>query len=490
MSWTGHCLVGFDLTWFREGTAAVLEGELAQALPADCVRAINIRQSDAPAPFQAYSIQVEGDEESFALRHRLINSPYSSRFLHEVFLEIHAVLNRAVANRIRFLLSTGVDWPPAELRIPLHFPYLDRNLAKLWISGVAKWSLAVEETGRIIAQERDLYQSVLLLAGAARSATLPGEFTLAFEDQQVMSVVAARYRLPPLLRTYGLDWDWLLHLPDGQLEVTWSLQIPGRSALAWLGLPPERSVEFFEVLSDASIGMQKALRSWIPYTVLCKPERVANLDLFHAVATYSVMRPFRSNKLKQYVPDVLDRDALARSLKAVTRKLLHKVHDAQGYLTEAGYPDHAQRCAMKRPPRILEEMGRMPKAFAALVACESHLLDEMLRLAALGRTLAEQIATRPGDPVRYLWREGSEFHRAIELRLRRGVPNGYLSQLASLVLVETTRALGRSRGLDVPLWLTLTVRGPGGEWEWVASREIVEHPELKIANSDEEDPLE
>lgn len=490
MSWTGHCQIGLDLTWFREGTAAVLEGELVQALPADCSRQITISQTNAPEPFQAYSIAVEGAEESLALRHRLIDSPYSNTFLHQFFLGIHRVLNQAIANRVRFLLSTGADWPPPEIRIHVHFPYIDRNLAKVWMSGEAEWTLAVEETGRILAHDRDLYQSALLLAGAALSVNSPAEFALGYEDRQAMSLTEARYRLPPLLETYGLDSTWLQEIEADHLEVTWSLQISGRAAIAWLGLPPERSVEFFEVVSEASIGMQRALRAWAPYTVLCEPQRLANLDLLHAVLTYSVMRPFRSNKLKQYVPDVLDREALARSLRAVTRRIAGKLSDAQNYLAATGYPDQARRCSQKKAPRILEEMGRMPKHFAALVACESHLLDEMLGLAAVGRTVAQQLAEQPPQAARYLWREASEFYRAIELRLRRGAPNGYLSKLASLILVETTRALGRARGLEVPLWVTLTVRQGQGEWDWVTSRQIHAPLESKSANSDEEDPLE
>lgn len=182
------------------------------------------------------------------------------------------------------------------------------------------------------------------------------------------------------------------------------------------------------------------------------PERLAQVDLLHPILAYSIMRPFRSNRLKQYVPDVLDREALARSLKSVTRRMSARLQQTQDHLRETGHAEDAKRCVPKKPARILEDMGRMPKNFASLVACESHVLDEMLRLAAVGRTLARQYTGHPPHQFKNLWREGLEFARMLELRLRRGAANGYLTKLASLVLIEATRALAQAprarRALD------------------------------------------
>jgi hypothetical protein len=305
-----------------------------------------------------------------------------------------------------------------------------------------------------------------------------------------MSPADARYRLPPLLEAFDMDQAWLDSFTANPIEVTWSLEISGRMAIAWLGLAPERSVEFFETMSDASIGMQKALRLWTPYTVLTEPERLAQVDLLHPILAYSVMRPFRNNRLKQYVPDVLDREALARSLKSVTRRMTTRLQHARNYLRETGREEDAARCIPKKPARILEDMGRMPKNFASLVACESHVLDEMLRLAAVGRTLARQYTGHPPHQFKNLWREGTEFARLLELRLRRGAPNAYLTKLASLVLVETTRALALARGLDVPLLATLALRTADGTSEWVATRKIGPDTPSNSANSDDLDPLE
>jgi hypothetical protein len=490
MSWIGTCQIGFDLTWLREGTAAILEGDLGNRLPADCSRLVRIVQNDAPPPFQTYTVSVEGDEQSLALRHLLIDTPYDGTLLHNLFQAVDAALNQAIANRVRFLLSCRVEWPPAELRIPLHFPFLDRTTSKNWMAGKAHPTVTVEKTGRIISQDRDLYQSVLLLAGAARSIDSPDDFSLVFEDQQTMLPSDARYRLPSLLEAFDMDQAWLDGLTASPIEVTWSLEISGRMAIAWLGLAPERSLEFFETMSEASIGMQKALRLWAPYTLLTDPERLAQVDLLHPILAYSVMRPFRSNRLKQYVPDVLDREALARSLKSVTRRMSARLQQTQDYLRETGHAEDAKRCVPKKPARILEDMGRMPKNFASLVACESHVLDEMLRLAAVGRTLARQYTGHPPHQFKNLWREGLEFARMLELRLRRGAANGYLTKLASLVLIEATRALAQARGLDVPLMATLALRPAGTASEWVATRKIGPATPSNSANSDDLDPLE
>lgn len=491
MSWTGTCQIGLDLTWLREGTAAVLEGEIANRLPADCSRLVRVVQNGAPPPFQAYTVSVDGDGQSLALRRLLIDTPYDGVLLHNLFQAVHAALNEAIANRVRFLLSSGADWPPAELRIPLHFPFLDRTTCKLWTASQPPHvPVTVEKTGRILCQERDPYQSILLLAGAVRTPDSSNDFSLVFEDRQTMAAAEARYRLPPLLEAFDMAPGWLESLTAGPLTVTWSLQLSGRTAIAWLALPPERSIEFFDSMSSAALALQKALRLWIPYAVLTGPERLAQADLLHPVLAYSVMRPFRNNRLKQYVPDVLDREALARSLKSVKRRMTARLNQAQEYLRESGYADEAKRYVSKKPARILEDMGRVPKNFASLVACESHLLDELLRLAAAGRTLAGQFAGPPPHQFRNLWRQGSEFARLLDLRLRRAAPSAQLGRLASLVLIETTRALAQSRGLDASVEATLTLGGIDTASEWVATRKIGPDTASNLANSDDADPLE
>jgi hypothetical protein len=493
-SWSGQLPLEFALTWLHESTGGALAGQLGELLLSDLAPRVTIRQASAPDGFHHYQIELDDEFDSRTLRQLLVDSPYSGRLLEDFYHNLRQTLPAALSSRLAYLLAQGVDWPPSRLRIPLHLPYLDRHGVRAWTSGEGEWSLSTDATGRVLSQPADLYQAALLLAGAVRTALSPHpDFDIRFNHRAQFGIEDARYRLAPMLVAYGFPTNWLFEqTPPHPFEVTWSVGIPGQATAAWIGLPPERSLDFFESLSSASISLQQALRHWTSYLILDSPERFSNPDLVHCLLAYSVMRPFRSNKLKQYVADVLDPMALSKGLKAVKRRMATQLSATQKYLKTIGLPDLARRYSHRLTTAILNDMGRMPRYFAGLVACESHLLDEMLSLAAQGRDWARHLHDHPDQPVRALWRDGGNLHQTIQLRLRRGWSTGILSSLVSLVLLEATRGLAQGRGFSVPLDVCLVIDGfePGERWIAVRKVDQLLPRGTNPAKTTDDDPLE
>ncbi|MCC6588830.1 MAG: hypothetical protein IT168_19185 [Bryobacterales bacterium] len=491
--------VGFDVTWLKEGFKAALEGHINQPLEADLTRTITIDDRGMAGPLRNVFVTVHGDDLSPALAKLLLESPFPGPLLQRVQDDVHRVLNAAIAQRVRQLIALGQPLQDGEIRIPLHLPFLNRFLVREWTGGNGGCQFTIGDGGRILSQDRDIYQTVALFAGASVNAVDENvEIPITFVHTSELDPALARLRLPPIFEAYGFDARWVRDVEwEGPIRVHWSLSVPGASTIAWLALPDERSEEFFDFVSEASIGLQRALRTWIPYHVM-DPKKFS-YDAGHALLAYAVLRPFRSSKSKQYVRDILDLESVRRSLRHIKRKLAHRMLAVGQYLDEREDPELKRWYVPQLTDRILGNMNRMPKHFGGLLAGESHLVDEIIGIAGLGRKVAKALDSTPPQPICNLWRDGGKFHHEIQLRLRRAWPSAEATSLVSLILVEATRAMAEARKLPTPLSVFLRIEDLATGNDLIGANQYrigrtdpgqVQPTDDSGASSDDESPLD
>lgn len=491
LRWTGECFAAFQIFQLREGTAGTLQGHFGVTLDFDLRRTVSVERTYAP-DFGAWRIAVEvtGDELSPSFRQLLINSEFPGALLARFETAVLRVANEAIAAQIRWSLAGDVTWTGEPVTVPLHFPYFHRNLSKRWLLGEDDWQVSVDEGGRILAHEREIYQTALLVAMAVHSAEGHAETAeVTFQSKDPMTAREAKMRLPPLLDLYGLPTEWItseLLPPLTNLEARWELSLAGSAGAAWIGMSKERTVEFFTQMSDASMGLQRTMRKWIPYLQLTNMERLKSPDTAGPLLVYGAMRPYRSMKQKQYVRDVIDVQGIARGLKWVARGVSRNVQRTQQYLRAEGNRELADRFIAKRASRLIREMQLMPRHFRSLIACESYLLDEMLRLAAAGREMAAALRANPPKPVKAVWRTARELHETLEIRLRRAWGRGGFPELSPLVLLEMTRGLAEARTVRVPMDVRLRVRDLDTGTEYCWFRRLL--PELPVESDQPDEP--
>lgn len=237
-------------------------------------------------------------------------------------------------------------------------------------------------------------------------------------------------------------------------NVEWAVTARGESVNGWLSLPPERSERFFDAFAIVSLAVQKAMRFWLPALWLARPEDFDIRREARSTVFYSCVPARRARNRCAYTYDPMDKAHMQSALEGGRRGLPGRYAvwaealEAAGSAAAAGYrPDHPyywKAAPLKAAPRI-----------KTLLAVEGAILDQLVGLGAKVRSYSQE------EHPKRLERVTREFLGGVESRIRRIGHTLPARELAQLLFVYATAALGAEFGLRPELRVALRIRFDG-----------------------------
>ena len=364
-----------------------------------------------------------------------------------------------------------------ETTVELHLPFLDKKQWRSRQDLLASMEVEATDDGRILVSLPDgrtrseltnSYQSLLAIAGSLNygDSGANDNFTLGFTDQRTLAPLQASQALAPLLESYGFSpsvGEWLANLPQdrGQLDVRFSLSIPGSLVSAWLEIPEERSLAFYHALSAVSTAVQKSLRTWLPYVYFSDLDNYDAQELAYSLLVYQAGKPFSRKTRSDFTYDVLNSDSVALAFRYAGRRLPEIVRSVQQLLLASGKTQTAQNYTGKQSRRIISSVKRGYRYFHSLLAADAYFMGELINLGHRGRKLGTDLQESPATATSKLARYVRDFVKALHTKLRRFYGGQELFHFASLMLIEATRALSSAFKETPKVEAVLRVRLPG-----------------------------
>ncbi|MEQ1947065.1 MAG: hypothetical protein ABL995_07740 [Bryobacteraceae bacterium] len=156
------------------------------------------------------------------------------------------------------------------------------------------------------------------------------------------------------------------------------------SSPAWREAPGEQDLEYGRTWQKVSLGLQAALRRWMPEVYFADPENYENREHANAMIVYSVCRPFPGRSRTEFIYDVADEEALTlatRWIGTATQQVLAK---AEARLVECGKRELACRYSPFWYEDVIRAVRRKPVRLISLLGDEGMLINAVIRLGTSG----------------------------------------------------------------------------------------------------------
>jgi hypothetical protein len=192
----------------------------------------------------------------------------------------------------------------------------------------------------------------------------------------------------------------------------------------WMAAPAETDAHFFLTWQGVSMGLQTALRHWIPELAYRDIARFEDRDLARTMIVYEACRPSFGRPRTEFTYDVADAitvEAALRMTGHATQRVLARIEKR---LDEADRRDLARRYSPVWNQDMIAAVRRRPRGFLALIGKEARVIDAVIHLGA-ARTPAAS----------------GGIAKSINSALR-SVFSTVMRELGPLVLEEATRLLG------------------------------------------------
>ncbi|MEQ1885853.1 MAG: hypothetical protein ABL967_12385 [Bryobacteraceae bacterium] len=199
---------------------------------------------------------------------------------------------------------------------------------------------------------------------------------------------------------------------------------------AWREAPGEDDLSYGRTWQKVAVGLQTALRRWIPEAYFADVERLENREESNAMIVYSVCRPFPGRSRTEFVYDVADEETIemaTRWVGAATQQVLAK---AEARLAECGKRELAHRYSPFWHEDVIRAVRQKPMRLISLLGDEGMLINAVIQLG---------VGAANGDTSGV-----KRFARMASLATRT-VFGMDLRPLLPRVLDETTRILTEAR---------------------------------------------
>ncbi len=488
-AWRGVLRVGFDLFRLREGTAGALEGEWRRPLPADVEREVECRVGCAASvdwatpgeirlwrsgtgPVRVEPRVLPGDE----------SGSKSLEYLHgmrvDLLAGVHALLNDAIRRRIQTIVVSGWfrstpeapwlripasepelkrarggdwawldgQWLPKEIRIELHFPFLDRHSSKEWDEWKWNAQALLDERGRILLSNPELYQGEILMGGAIRERRngTPANHEIVFCDVRQSTWSKAREQVSAMLT--ACKFPPLEERGNGPVEVAWTYSISGAAAHAWLTVHQARSDEMAFALKKISSAVQSALRLWMPYQYFDDLKNYEDREFAWPMLVYGSMPIFETRNKYEYTYEILSPQPIFAAMRFANMRLKARLRTGIATMELSREKRLSVRYTIRLSKRLLREMDRMPKYFGMLLTTEGFLVKTLQKYWLKAQRFSTEMDSNPEAVPKNVCRAARHHVAEIESRLRRMYGAFSLAPLTSLVWVVATWALAKALG--------------------------------------------
>ncbi len=345
--------------------------------------------------------------------------------------------------------------PPSEELVRLHLPYLTLRDRSHWHARQLELRVARRADGSIMVGDATEDQFSRLLTGGT-----PPPFS--YQDERAWNPSDWSTAVRPMLAAHGLpqSLDWK---PAGPLRVRWCLTLPAEFSGAWVRVAHRRDGEFLDQFRGVSSAVQRALRLWLPYLYFHDPARYLKADYANAYMVHAGLPLHPSRRKTQLAFHILEPDKVLRSLRRASRPLAEHFTRAAARLSAAGLPvDERFRAAAV--PGVMQEMRKMPRVFAALLALESFLVEECVQFASI----AYDIARLPDVLARQRCTPGLDLLHQFRCRLSRSYGGENYRRQANLVLVAAMVGLCRQENARIHACVRIVDEAAGRSCTWTA----------------------
>jgi hypothetical protein len=367
-----------------------------------------------------------------------------------------------------------------ERTIQVHLPFLDRKEWPARSDTLARAETVAEEDGHVFVhtagtsgreRRRSACQITLALAGPLLFPRDTSRFELTFTDRRTAPRAHLARALPSVLRAceFGdAPWHWLGAVPDGEVEASLSLSVPGNLVGAWLRAPGETVPAFFEVFSKVAIAIQRASRRWLPYVYFSDLDRYEELRTAYPLVFYQSTRPFSGRPRSDFAYDLVGPDYPGVARPWAFRPLVSELARVHQVLIDAGRPKLARMYETWRAREIVAGIARQPRLINALLTNDAFLIDRFVNLGLEGRELSARLATDPHRAAKELTAFASHFAVTLHRKLRRIYARWGFEAFGSLLLVEATRALATALDGSAAMAATLRLSAGGRQQTFTA----------------------
>jgi hypothetical protein len=386
----------------------------------------------------------------------------------------HARLNEA-------RLTDGHPLERLDANVDLRMPLFDRKQWNERWKILPQMQLTGAEDGSLVAYRREdedangsrfQTDTALALAGALFEPAGPG-FTLTAADCRTIGLPQANMALGPILSAYGFSEDvprWIASAAsagadrENGLEASLTLSLPGCCAAEWLAAPRERDPNFFDVYSEVSVAVQRALRLWVPYAYFSDIGKYEEAHAAYALVLYTSLRPFSGRPRSDFTYEVLAPDSPEWTKRTTLRNFIVELQRVEALLNLLGKPKAARCYAPRYAQDILAIVRRQPRLLNSLLMNDAFFVDSFVRLGVTAHDIGEAFASDRQKALRDLAKLCGELTVAFDRKLRRLYGSQSFPGLGSLLLIEATRALVASGNPDVPIAaaIRLAAGGDGG----------------------------
>jgi len=200
----------------------------------------------------------------------------------------------------------------------------------------------------------------------------------------------------------------------------------------WRMAPRERDRRHFETWQQVAIGLQRALRIWIPELYFRDTAMYQDREAAYPLIVYEASRISYGKPRTEFTYDISDPNTLPLAFRMIGRSLQTVLDRIEKRLYAAGRPELARRYAPIWHEDILGAVRRRPKRLVGVLADEAALVNAAI---GLGTAVNAQAVKR--------------FSRTANMSLRK-LYDQDMRSLGTRVLDEVTAQLRRARESESP----------------------------------------
>ncbi len=161
---------------------------------------------------------------------------------------------------------------------------------------------------------------------------------------------------------------------------------------AWSGAPRETDADYFRVWQRAAVGLQNALRVWIPELYFAPLERFEDRAGAYSMIVYAASRPCYGKPRTEFTYFVPDPETLNLALRCIGSRTRRVLGPVEKRLREIGRADLALRYLPVWHEDIVRAVRNKPARLIDLLAADARLVNAVIDLGATGNVRRFQSA--------------------------------------------------------------------------------------------------
>jgi len=375
-------------------------------------------------------------------------------------MRIRSMVRSLIAARLTAAEDPATD-AGSDFYISLHLPFFDR---KKLLGQKVDWTdptlIAAGSTTLIVCPAREkpmlsiieteVAQTLATPFRMAEAAGAPMEGELTFSYRRTAEPGWRNPYWAAILAEYGFPEN--VQDQDSVLTLT----LPIDALQAWARIPPARESAYVAPMSRMAQSLQQTLRTWIPALHFTSPAALETLRSELPLLVYSCIEPVAGKSRCHFTYDPADPADMQKALKSASRRLqsLLKLLAKESELL--GIEQPAKDYVLRDPAQAVKWVARHPRTTGTILATESFVIEEFIRLADMLRELKAMLILPTSNTVKQLAHFVDDFVVTLNRRLRR-VHHTDCSAIAPLLLLRATAALQP----ETPVVATLTVDNGG-----------------------------